>query len=101
MCVPSQTTKDAQVGVLFVHVLKGGCGRRFAKVNELVRSIGASHEHEAAAPDSAVVHANGSHAEDCAYLGIGGVAPLSKQLNANVGTDITLGRYGSVGRNFV
>lgn len=55
--LPRQTSIYRRVHVVLVHVFIGGCWRSLPEINELVRSIRASHQHEASTTNARMVHA--------------------------------------------
>lgn len=82
-----QTARDAELLIIAVHVLKRRRGRRLAKVDRLIATVGVADEGEAAAANARVVHANDADAKRGADHGIHGVALEHGQRLPNTGKE--------------
>lgn len=80
----SETTKLAPVHVPLVHILKSSGGSRLPKINSLVVTICVSNDHEAAAANTGVVHADNANTEGRANEGVHGITALGKQALADL-----------------
>ena len=60
---PCQTSENACVGIVIVHVLKRRCRSCFSEIDHFVTAVGGSHDHEAAATDATVITTDDTSAE--------------------------------------
>lgn len=110
--LPGEAAEYACVGIILVHILESCSRRRFAKIDTLIRIIGAPNEHKTPASYATMVHSDHSNAEDradklskCQYrLGevpgqsaycVGRIAALFEQIDSNLTADAVLTRNGS------
>ena len=54
--LPRQTAVEGSINIISVHILEGGSGCRFSKVDHLIGTSRATDDHESAAADARVIH---------------------------------------------